>query len=203
MVTFSPGCHLALQPAVAAGRGRACTKQPANYSNVLPATPPSCAACCGCWSRASLHQTTCQLFRRVSCNSSLLHSLLWMLVEGEPWSPADHRYWPPAFKAAARTLLLAHRRGAPVKRRSGSPTRAAAVERQVRFGFCFLVVPAAAAAALLVMRGSLADLRKFRPMPFGPPSLECTGPKSHPPSPPRPLPPSLARLAHLPLARLD
>ncbi|KAI7843745.1 hypothetical protein COHA_002643 [Chlorella ohadii] len=32
--------------------------------------------------------------------------LLWMLVEGEPWSPADHRYWPPAFKAAAS--LLSH-----------------------------------------------------------------------------------------------
>ena len=66
----------------------------------------------------------------------LPHSLLWMLVEGEPWSPADHRYWPPAFKAAVRTLLLAHRRGAPVKRRSGASTSAAAVELQARPGSC-------------------------------------------------------------------
>lgn len=60
-----------------------------------------------------------------------------MLIEGEPWSPADHRYWPPAFKAAARTLLLAHRRGAPVRRRAGASTAsdsAAAVELQARLG---------------------------------------------------------------------
>ncbi|KAI7837349.1 hypothetical protein COHA_008790 [Chlorella ohadii] len=57
--------------------------------------------------------------------------LLWMLIEGEPWSPADHRYWPPAFKAAVRTLLLAHRRGAPVKRGLDAPTAApAAAELQ-------------------------------------------------------------------------
>lgn len=37
--------------------------------------------------------------------------LLWMLIAGLPWSPADHRYFPPAFKAAVRTLLLVHHRG--------------------------------------------------------------------------------------------
>lgn len=63
------------------------------------------------------------------------HSLLWMLIEGEPWSLADHCYWPPAFKAVTRTLLLAHRRGAPVRRRSGaSKASGSAAELQARLG---------------------------------------------------------------------
>lgn len=60
--------------------------------------------------------------------SALPRSLLWMLIEGEPWSPADHHHWPPAFRAAARTLLLAHRRGAPVQGAAGPS--AALVELQ-------------------------------------------------------------------------
>ncbi|PRW45110.1 glycine oxidase isoform X1 isoform A [Chlorella sorokiniana] len=74
--------------------------------------------------------------------------LLWMLVEGEPWSPADHRYWPPAFKAAARTLLLAHRRGAPVKRRSRASSSSSAAAptplSHLPHGFVLAVLAAAA-----------------------------------------------------------
>ena len=29
------------------------------------------------------------------------------VAEGSSWSPATHHHWPDAFKAAARTLLLA------------------------------------------------------------------------------------------------
>ena len=41
---------------------------------------------------------------------------LWLMVTGQPWSDEEHRHFPPAFKAAVRTLLLAHRRGSPVSR---------------------------------------------------------------------------------------
>ncbi|PRW44616.1 PXMP2 4 family 2-like [Chlorella sorokiniana] len=37
--------------------------------------------------------------------------LMLLLVDGKAWSPAVHKFFPPAFKAAARTLLLAHHRG--------------------------------------------------------------------------------------------
>ena len=33
-----------------------------------------------------------------------------MMSMGEPWSQEEHAHFPPAFKAAVRTLLLAHRR---------------------------------------------------------------------------------------------
>lgn len=29
------------------------------------------------------------------------------MISGEGWSPAEHRHYPPALKATARTLLLA------------------------------------------------------------------------------------------------
>ena len=35
------------------------------------------------------------------------------MVTGQPWSQEEHRHFPPAFKAAVRTLLLAHRRRSP------------------------------------------------------------------------------------------
>jgi len=56
-----------------------------------------------------------------------------MLIKGEPWSPTDHQHYPPAFRAAVRTLLLAHRRsGAAVTRRSTrKAARQAAMESQV------------------------------------------------------------------------
>ncbi|KAI7845841.1 hypothetical protein COHA_000575 [Chlorella ohadii] len=56
-----------------------------------------------------------------------------MLIKGEPWSPADHQHYPPAFRAAVRTLLLAHRRsGTAVPRRSTrAAARQAAKESQV------------------------------------------------------------------------
>jgi hypothetical protein len=34
------------------------------------------------------------------------------VARGGTWSPATHRLWPPAFKAAAHTLLLASGRSA-------------------------------------------------------------------------------------------
>ena len=60
-------------------------------------------------------------------------SLLVMLIRGEPWSPADHQHYPPAFQAAVRTLLLAHRRhGIALPRRSTrGAARKAAAESQV------------------------------------------------------------------------
>ena len=30
---------------------------------------------------------------------------LWLMVTGQPWSQEEHRHFPPAFKAAVRTLL--------------------------------------------------------------------------------------------------
>ncbi|KAL4436554.1 hypothetical protein ABPG75_003693 [Micractinium tetrahymenae] len=36
---------------------------------------------------------------------------LWMAIQHPDWSPAQHSRYPPAFKAAARTLLLAAQRG--------------------------------------------------------------------------------------------
>ena len=41
---------------------------------------------------------------------------LWMMVTGRPWSQAEHKHCPPAFKAAVRTLLLAERRCWPAPR---------------------------------------------------------------------------------------
>ena len=58
-----------------------------------------------------------------------------MLIRGEPWSPADHKHYPPAFQAAVRTLLLAHRRargGSPAARGTARATaRQAAAESEV------------------------------------------------------------------------
>lgn len=45
--------------------------------------------------------------------------ILWMMIQGLPWTPADQQHFPPAFRAAARTLLLAHRRGSPTPRGGG------------------------------------------------------------------------------------
>ena len=73
---------------------------------------------------------------------STCHSLLAMLIKGEPWSPEDHQHYPPAFSAAVRTLLLAHRRsGSAAVTQSAvrSSARRAAVEGQVGAGgWCLL-----------------------------------------------------------------
>lgn len=39
-----------------------------------------------------------------------------MSSQMQQWSPAAHQHWPPEFKAAVPTLLLAARRGATVQR---------------------------------------------------------------------------------------
>ena len=62
------------------------------------------------------------------------HSLLAMLIKGETWSPADHKHYPPAFRAAVRTLLLAHRRSGSAAAgggSKGSSARRAAAESEV------------------------------------------------------------------------
>ncbi|PRW45069.1 von Hippel-Lindau disease tumor suppressor beta alpha domain [Chlorella sorokiniana] len=53
--------------------------------------------------------------------------LLAMLIKSEQWSPADHQHYPPAFRAAVRTLLLAHHRSgsAAAARHPTSGTKAA------------------------------------------------------------------------------
>ena len=49
---------------------------------------------------------------------------LWLAVQHPPWSPAEHRRFMPAFKQAARTLLLAaHRTGSVGGSGSGSNSR--------------------------------------------------------------------------------
>ena len=37
---------------------------------------------------------------------------MWLAAQQPDWSPQEHARFPPAFKAAARTLLLAARHGA-------------------------------------------------------------------------------------------
>lgn len=46
---------------------------------------------------------------------------LWKAAQREPWSPATHASFPPAFRAAARALLLVAQRGG-----SSAPTPASA-----------------------------------------------------------------------------
>lgn len=53
-----------------------------------------------------------------------------MLVGGLPWTPADHTHFPPALKAAVRTLLLAHRRGSPTAGATGVSAAAAEAHLQ-------------------------------------------------------------------------
>ena len=57
---------------------------------------------------------------------------LWLAARSKPWSPERHAAFPPAFKQAARTLLLAAHRGASAAgavqqkgKRSGSSARGA------------------------------------------------------------------------------
>lgn len=60
--------------------------------------------------------------------------LMLLMVEGQPWSPAVHNWFPPAFKAAARALLLAHHRGAGSSQQAARRARKGAgeVQQQVR-----------------------------------------------------------------------
>ena len=46
---------------------------------------------------------------------------LWILVTGRPWSHAEHQHFPPAFKAAMRTLLLAQRHGSVAVESQANP----------------------------------------------------------------------------------
>ena len=55
----------------------------------------------------------------VSCHGGC--RVLWMLATGRPWSQAEHTHFPPAFKAAVRTLLLAQRRGSVVVESLANP----------------------------------------------------------------------------------
>jgi len=64
------------------------------------------------------------LFRQChACSASSALCQLAGLPAGERWSPALHRLHPPAFKSAARFLLLASHRDTPVPSKQGHKRR--------------------------------------------------------------------------------
>ncbi len=61
--------------------------------------------------RCACQLLTCHLSRSPVPLPSFLCRLM-HIVKGGSWSPATHRLWPPKFKAALRTCLLAGQRPA-------------------------------------------------------------------------------------------
>ena len=135
--SLSGGCRpLWLQRSWTAltGAGACCTMAlSCTAAAALRLAHPAAAQCENLLRSAALARNTA-----LTCPICVLcHSLLAMLIKGEPWSPGDHQHYPPAFRAAVRTLLLAHRRSgsaAVTQRATRSGAGRAAVEGQVGAG---------------------------------------------------------------------
>lgn len=88
----------------------------------LPWQPPHAAGggSAGLWNVASLQPgRTCRADAHKSLSTSLCRHL-WLALERPDWSPVQHRRFPPRFRRAVQTLLLAAHGGRGAESSDGS-----------------------------------------------------------------------------------